>query len=102
MMAIERVARSRQPSRSFDAGRVLGLTFALWARNFIPFTGFVLVGLLPVILFTAYTASQPLTLASINMWTLVAGYGSILLNLVVTGAIVHGVFQQLRGKPAGF
>lgn len=97
------MARSRiQGRHAFAFGRVLGRTFPIWARNIVPFTILSLIVYSPVLVY-AYVAfpDDPGDEKALAwyLWTIIVG--SYVLGLLTTGAFVYGVFQQLRGEPAG-
>jgi len=85
--------------RGLTVGSVLNKTFSVWAKNILPFS--VLSGLiyLPVFIvaFVMMSSDNP---ASV-MWLLAAiGLISLILSFIVTGTIVYGSVQQLRGLHA--
>ena len=87
----------------FDAGRVISDSFSIYFKNFVPFTLIALIVLSPTILYTILFLREPPPLlgpgGSIESWHLLAFAGSFLvlaLQPIATGAIIYGVFEQLR------
>ena len=54
----------------------------------------------PLIVYTAIVLGGELTLDQITIWVYVSIVLGLLLDLVVTAALVYGTFQQLRGRHA--
>jgi hypothetical protein len=85
---------------AFGAGAVLGDTFSIFFRNFIPFLLISAVVVAPVfvaIIALSGTESRGALLALLGAVTLVEGF---VVTPVVTGAITFGVVQELRGRDA--
>ena len=102
MVPLLPMARSRIRGRqAFTFGRVLGRTFPIWARNIVPFTILSLIVYSPVLVyaFVAFPEAGDEKALAWYLWTIIGG--SYVLGLLTTGAFVYGVFQQLRGEPAG-
>jgi hypothetical protein len=85
----------------FSAGSVLSRSFSIFFKNFIPFMILQILVYSPLLVYTAILVSGELTIDSIVIWGVVVGIGGLLLNMVATGAMTYGVFQQLRGRSAG-
>jgi len=101
--------RVRRRRANLQVGDVLGRSFSIWLRNFIPFT--LLAGLVfvPAILYAWFgmpvdSLDDPeqfveeingIIVYSISLFLL-----ANLLGLIATGALVYGVVQQLSGKTA--
>jgi len=85
--------------RRFEIGRVLGRTFPIWLRNFVPFMILSLVIYSPMLAFAVLAV--PDTIGGLRAYRAVLFILGWLLGIVVTGALVFGVFRQLRGQPAG-
>lgn len=85
----------------FRAGNVLAKSFSVWFRNLVPFTLLSALVYAPLIAYTAVVASGVVTRESIELWEAITGLGSAVLGLLVTGAVIYGVLEQLRGAPAG-
>jgi hypothetical protein len=92
---------------SLDFGRVLGTGFATWARNLVPFTLLGVIVYLPMFAFLLLTYRQttdpggradPGLVVALWVVTLLL---QIVLSFVLTGAIVYGVFERLRGRRPG-
>jgi hypothetical protein len=105
----------------FSIGRVLGRTFPIWARNVISFTILSAIIYSPLFLHAAFAMPPPpppkprveavsteellqamreaqenthawASFQNVQMWS------SLILGLMVTAAVIHGVFEQLRGS----
>lgn len=93
--------RVRRPQ--FSVGSVLGPSFGIWFRNFIPFTFMMALVQLPVIVLSHFNIAgwqetgDPV--AFLRSQLLVGALG-FALTLVATGALVYGVLEQMSGKPA--
>lgn len=85
--------------RSFGVGNVLSRAFPIWARNFIPFTILSTLVYSPLLLYALVALNGGNEARRWYPWVS-AGLGH-LLAIIVTGVLVYGVFQQVRGQPAG-
>ncbi len=85
---------ARPPELS--AGSVIGRSFSVWFRNFVPFSIVTIVVYLPVIALAALTP-----LEERPAWSAADRILSGLANLVVSGALTYGVLRALRGQPVG-
>lgn len=81
---------------AFSAGSVVGRSFSVWFGNFVPFSIVTLVVYLPIFVLAAVAPPEPEP-----GWNLADTLLSALANLVVTGALTHGVLESLRGGRAG-
>lgn len=82
------------PTPSFSVGGVIGRSFSVWFRNFLPFSLVTLVVYVPVF---ALVAAAP---EGGPGWDLVIRLLSALADLVITGALTFGVLESLRGGRA--
>jgi hypothetical protein len=82
------------PMLSFSAGGVIGRSFSVWLRNFLPFSLVTLVVYVPVF---ALVAAVP---EGGSGWDLVTRLLSALADLVISGALTFGVLESLRGGRA--
>jgi hypothetical protein len=99
-MAEAEVRRSRGPK--FGVGSVLARSFPIWGRNIVPFTFLSLIFYLPLLIYAFVTfRGGEVTKAVEQKYNLVVFFGGGALNLIITGAVVYGVFQQIRGQHAG-
>ncbi len=81
-------------ARRFSAGDVIGRSFSVWFRNFVPFSIVALAVNVPVFALTALApAGEGSALELLDRIV------SSLAGLVVTGALTYGVLQALRGTP---
>jgi hypothetical protein len=79
----------------FSAGSVLERSFGIFGKHFVPFFVLAAIAYVPVIAFQEVLATG--TQASNAMQNLV----QMVSGLVAQGAVAYGVFQALRGTPAG-
>lgn len=81
-------------------GRVLARTFAIWGRDFVPFT---IIGLLveaPLIALVVW--SPAMTPRAYYHFGIAIQVAPFVLSTVTAGGLAFGVIQQLRGKHAPF
>jgi hypothetical protein len=88
------------PREMFSVGGVIGLSFTVWLKNFLPFALIALLCHIPVAIWI-YTkgivgADQSIGLA------LLASIINMLCSSVTTAAITYGVVMSLRKTPASF
>jgi hypothetical protein len=86
---------------SVSAGSILGRSFSIWLRNFVPFTLLSLVVHAPLMVWVVIMMSGEPNLDSITRYGMLATPIEMVLGLIATGAMTYGVFMQLRGQPAG-
>lgn len=83
-------------SRTFSVGGVIGDSMAIFMNNLVPF--FILAAILiaPGVLvqYWILTADNPSP-----MLTVVGSIVSMVLTFVLAGALVYGVYQQMRKEP---
>jgi len=84
-------------NRSFSVGRVLGRTFTIWGSNIVTLTILSAIIYSPVLLHAALAFPRPGEDAT--RFVQVQNVGQFVLSLMATAAVIHGVFQQLRGQP---
>jgi hypothetical protein len=85
-------------SRRFEVGDVLGRSFAIWAKNFVPFGVICLVISVPI-LFLHVLAWGALTADMAVAYLSVIGLIGMSLGMVATGAVTYGVVMQMQGRP---
>ena len=91
------------PRGDFAVGKILGESFSIYFRNFLPFVILTALILSPLYLVQAYTTASPAAGAASPMAALsalVVALASLLCPYIATGAITYGVFQQMRGRDA--
>lgn len=88
-----------ETSPGFSAGSVLSRGFSVWASNLPLFLGVSFACYLPLLLIPAPDPANP---ASVVVRTLGAIAVQWALGAIVSGAVVRGVFEQLRGNRASF
>lgn len=81
---------------AFSAGSVIGRSFSIWFRNFVPFSIVTLVVHVPVLVLAGLAP-----LEGGPGWNVADRLLSGLASLVVTGALTYGVIASLRGGRAG-
>lgn len=85
----------------FSVGRVLGTSFEVWFRNFVPFTLLsVLVHLPLIVLWWLVLDDLPSNQDDIGAMFLLAGGLGMLLNGLLVATVTYGVVMQLRGTRA--
>jgi hypothetical protein len=89
--ALPAVPLSREP---FSVGAVLGRSFSVWSANLPIFAGSTAVLMLPSLLLPPVRAESPAS----ALWSGVYGLYAGLVSLVISGAFIFAVVQQLRGK----
>ncbi|MHC4847370.1 MAG: hypothetical protein ACYTEG_02840 [Planctomycetota bacterium] len=95
----ERSARTRS---TFRVGSVLGRSISIWFRNIVPFTLLIIIVHIPMILYMVYYESiEEPSVDEFRIYSLVLEYAPRILTLVVAGALVYGVFEQLGGRRPG-
>jgi hypothetical protein len=84
-------------ARTFEVGDVLGRSFAIWGKNFVPFGLITLIVHAPLFLLHLMTPGMSPGVA--------VAYGSVIgilsgaLAMVATGAVTYGVVMQMRQQP---
>src|SRR5512133_4263568 len=81
--------------RPFSVGDVIARSFSVWFANFLPFSLVTLAVNIPVFLMVAFAPEE----APQGLDRLV-GFVSSFADLLVLGALTHGVLQALNGTPA--
>ncbi len=87
----------------FTIGNALGTTFRVWFRNFIPFTILSAVIHLPIGIWLATMLHGSLTpgrVDDIQTYAHLSLAVGIVLNILLTSALVYGVVMELRGARA--
>ncbi|MFL6194103.1 MAG: hypothetical protein ACJ75H_08025, partial [Thermoanaerobaculia bacterium] len=77
-------------------GRVLGETFAVYFRNFIPFAVLTALALAPLYVAQSFFLSSQSNAAAFVPMAVIALIGAIVCPYIATSAITYGVFQQMR------
>jgi hypothetical protein len=85
-------------NKSFGVGSVLGMSFRVYGRNFIPFTVIAALLYIPMIAWT-WTSSIE-SFADLKHLMLVGALQS-LLNCFVSATVTYGVVKELQGQRAG-
>jgi hypothetical protein len=88
-----------EASPGFSVGAILSRGFSVWTSNLPLFFGVSFVCYLPLLLIPTADPTDPKS-------ALVTIFGAIglqaIIGAIVSGAVVRGVFEQLRGNRAGF
>jgi hypothetical protein len=85
---------------TFEVGKILGESFSIYFRNFIPFVLLTAIALSPLFLLQVYATATPDAGAKSLMEALsalVLAAATLVCPYIVTAAITYGVFQQMRG-----
>jgi hypothetical protein len=91
----------------FAAGAALGRGFGIWIKNLPSFLILCVIVYSPLLIYTAMTLSSigdSVDMADVDRltrWSLIAGFGGLLLGYIASAPILYGVIQQLRGQHAG-
>lgn len=93
-------ARRRLRRPEFSAGSVLGPSFGIWLRNFVPFTLLIAFVHSPMIVYTYMVLTNDPTETDLVLWGRINMFVPNILNLIVSGALAYGVVQQLSKTPA--
>ncbi len=83
----------------FSVGSVLSRGFSVWASNLTLFLGVSFVCYLPLLLIPTVDPADPGGAWLILCVTIVL---QTLIGSIVSGAVIRGVFEQLRGSRSGF
>jgi hypothetical protein len=101
--AARRPARTaRREDDSVDAGSVFARSAQIWLTNLVPFLGVTVVVLSPLLLYGIVFALRPieeLTAQDTQSYETVSSLLSGLLNVLVTAAVIGGVFRVLQEQP---
>ena len=87
-------------SAQFGVGSVLSRSFATLFKNPLVFFGLTLIATLPPHLVQLAVPAGPLE--ELALPSIVAAVLSMICSFVVQGAIAYAVYQELRGRKAGF
>lgn len=84
----------------FSIGEVISQTLSIYSRNFVPFFLMAFVVNLPLLVYELYEVNGPQSpTPELSVTGMFGSLIIVVLNLVVTGAILYGVHQQMRGEP---
>jgi len=101
-MAQTSVPATSDGAIDFRVGRVFSTTGSVFSRNFLKFFVVTAVAALPILwIYSADADADDQSIAT----TLALLFGAVLawivMSLVSQAVIVHGAFQDMRGRPAG-
>jgi hypothetical protein len=83
---------------TFEAGKILSEAFSIYFTNFIPFILLSTLALSPLLLFSAWASTVPVTEMVASQGNQLLGYLiQVLCVPIATAAITYGVYQQMRG-----
>lgn len=88
-------------SGELRVGEALARGFGVWFKNLPAFTVLAALVYSPVIIYTAITLGGELSEETLTRWGLVTTAVQIPLGLIVTGAVLFGTVEQLRGRHVG-
>ena len=92
-------APALEATAAFSAGSVLSRGFSVWTSNLTLFVGVSLVCYLPMLLVPAPDPANPASTLTSSLATMVL---AMVIGPLVSGAVIRGVFEQLRGGRSGF
>ena len=81
----------------FEVGDVLARSISVWMKNFVPFSLLSLILHAPLILLLFVSLTGDLSLES--PYFKYSGALNMIVSSLLTGAVVYGVVNQLRGRP---
>jgi hypothetical protein len=81
-----------------SVGNVLGRTFSIWAKNFVPFTVLAAIVYSPMLIALLVLISGQPTLRGLTTFLGALSLFSLILSIPATAAIIYGVFQELHGQ----
>ena len=82
---------------TFEVGKILGETFSTYFSNVIPFLLLSALALSPLLLFTAWVSTLPLTDPKTALIRSLTNVIQLLCTPFATATITYGVYQQMRG-----
>jgi hypothetical protein len=85
---------------SFSIGNALSQGFKIWARNFIPFTTLGVIVYSPLIIWIMLSFNDSMDVDKAMAMAGLVVFGSIVLNLFISGAVTYGVVRELQGQHA--
>lgn len=89
---------ARTPAFSLSVGKLFSTSFAVYFRNFVPFTLLGVLVFLPWILLRVFVVTDATDTGPVLAATLLQ---AVLAN-VLTGAVTYGVVEQMRGRQTPF
>ena len=98
-------------AQQFTIGNVLGTSFAVLARNIVPFAIIAIVVAIPSMIIARFNGIDPTAMQeAIREGHLPPGFGgttlintlvAIITSSLTSAALIYGTFQDLRGQRAG-
>lgn len=86
---------------TFSVGEVLKRSFGIWIKNLVPFMLITLLVSSPVIIYTLMVLDpKDFDLDAFERNRNVLRIAGFAIDILITGALVYGVMQQLRGQHA--
>lgn len=82
----------------FSVGDVLSQTLAIWMQNLLPLAALAVIAQLPGIVIELWGESTTRFDEGTILGFVLTGLVSVVMGYVVTGAVMHGVYQRLRGR----
>jgi hypothetical protein len=89
------------PNFQLRVGDVLSRSFSVWLRHFFPFMLMALIFYSPALIYLGVLLAVGASTEAFTVFSSLEAFFSILVNLVLSGAVTYGVFQHLRGQSAG-
>jgi hypothetical protein len=85
-----------------SAGSIIKRSFAIYLKNFVPFTSVMAVMHVPIIIYVYLTLQDgpQAFIANSQRFNIITTLGSLVLTMIATGAITYGTVKELRGQHA--
>jgi hypothetical protein len=91
---------TRRRASPFSGGDVLGRSFSIWARNFVPFSLLSVLTHAPMLVFYWLVIEGHLTFETEASFNVVHSVLHVALALWLTAAVTYGVVRELQKQPA--
>ena len=85
-----------------SAGSIIKRSFAIYLKNFVPFTSVMAVMHAPIIMYVYFTLQEgpEAFITNSQRFKIITTLGSLVLTMIATGAITYGTVKELRGQHA--
>ncbi len=95
-----RPRRRNQRYGTFRIGSTVARALATWISSFLAYQLIALLVFLPLIAYTLWVVLDRPDFMETTEHQLIETWGSMFLGFLASGAVIYGVFQKLRGRPA--
>lgn len=85
---------------TFRIGSTVARALATWISGFLAYQLIALLVFLPLIAYTLWVVLERPDFMETTEHQLIETWGSMFLGFLASGAVIYGVFQKLRGRPA--